>query len=59
LVYKNRMVRAVVKKNAETLSIEVVLVGDVHRKISAGQDRIQEQVKKEETDYDSPKHNSD
>ena len=35
LVHKNGMVRAVVEKNAETLSIEVILVGHLHGKITA------------------------
>jgi hypothetical protein len=37
LVYENGMVRAVVEKNAETLSIEIILVGHLHGKIGAGQ----------------------
>jgi hypothetical protein len=49
------MVRAVVKKNAETLSIEVILVGHPHGKIGARQalDRDQGQ---EKTSYDSREH---
>jgi len=31
------MVRAVVEKYAETLSIEIILVGHLHRKIGGGQ----------------------
>ena len=37
LVYENGMVRAVVEKYAETLSIEVILVGHLHGKIGAEQ----------------------
>ena len=55
LVHKNRMVRAVVEKNAETLSIEVILVGHLHGKIGAGQvwDRHQGQ---QETNSDLREH---
>src|ERR1700685_2668528 len=58
LVHKNGMVRAVIKKNAETLSIEVILVGHLHGKISARQAWGRDQGQ-EKTSYDSHEHNWD
>jgi hypothetical protein len=55
LVHKNGMVRAVVEKNAETLSIEVILVGHLHGKIGAGQASGRDQGQ-EEANSDSREH---
>jgi hypothetical protein len=49
------MVRAVVEKNAETLSIEVILVGHLHGKIGADQARDPDQDQ-EERNFDSHEH---
>jgi hypothetical protein len=49
------MVRAVVETNAETLSIEVILVGHLHGKIGAGQAGGRDQDQ-EETNSDSREH---
>jgi hypothetical protein len=55
LIHENGMVRAVVKKNAKTLSIEVILVGHLHGKIGAGQAWGRDHGQ-EETNSDSRKH---
>src|SRR6202043_3991483 len=54
-VHENGMVRAVVKKYAEALGIEVILVGHLHGKIGAGQVWGRDQGQ-EETSYDSREH---
>src|SRR5947209_1426368 len=55
LVDKNRMVRAVVEKDAEALSIEIILVGHLHGKIGGGQEWSRDQGQ-EEASYDSREH---
>src|ERR1700757_5281578 len=55
LVDKNGMVRAVVKKNAETSSVEVILVGHLHGKIGAVQAWAKRHGK-EEAHYESGEH---
>src|SRR5580658_3576578 len=55
LVHENGMVRAVVEKNAETSSIEVILVGHLHGKIGAGQ-ALGRDHGQEETNSDSREH---
>jgi len=49
------MVRAVVEKNAETLRVEVILVGHLHGEIGARQARGRDQ-RQEEANYDSREH---
>src|SRR5215469_12441986 len=55
LVNKHGMVRAVVEKDAETLRIEVILVGHLYGKIGAGQGLGRDQ-RQEETSSDSREH---
>jgi hypothetical protein len=55
LVYEDGMVRAVVEKYAETLSIEVILVVHLHGKIGAEQARATGQGQ-EETHSDWGEH---
>jgi hypothetical protein len=49
------MVRAVVEKDAETLGVEVILVGHLHGKIGARQ-ALGRDHRQEKTSYDSREH---